>query len=105
MNKRVEIALRRSQIDSIPKRMAGVYAFWCSSKGNCVYVGKTVDLRGRLMKHWQGSHNEKLGRWLRAFARHTHICYLPADRGKIRRMERILIRIWNPHANHQHKRR
>ena len=85
--------------------MTGVYVFWCRENNKCVYVGKASErpIQARLREHWRRSHNETLRLWIQAFGDYLDICYVPVEHGRITRLERRLIRLWNPEANVQHK--
>ena len=95
-----------SALDAIPKDAVGLYAFWVRDKQKCVYVGQATNqaIRDRLRQHWHRSSNDELRGWLANFGEFLDVCFYPAPKKRIRRMERALIRKWQPHANKQHNR-
>ena len=88
-------------IDRIPKTIIGVYAFWCRDTGKCIYVGQALQepIRERLLQHWQGSHSQLLQWWIQAFGDNLTLCYREVEAGTIDRLERRLIKRWNPDVN------
>ena len=96
-----------SSIERIPPSVMGVYAFWNPANGKCIYVGqaKCQPIKERLRAHWRNADNEKLRLWIQALGARIKICYLPLERGKIDKCETRLIRVWNPEANIQKKRK
>lgn len=108
MRDRPKFPLRRPNIESIPATLHGVYGFWCRKNGKCIYVGKADDqpIRTRLLQEWADSHNPMLKLWINAFGESLEVCYLPVkNRGKIRRVEAMLIRAWSPETNKHHNKR
>ncbi|MYB40384.1 hypothetical protein F4X86_03930 [Candidatus Saccharibacteria bacterium] len=95
-----------SALEAVPKDAVGLYAFWLRDKKKCVYVGQSTNqtIRQRLRQHWHHSSNEELRDWLRNFGEFLDLCVYPhlGPTERIRRMERALIRKWQPHANRQH---
>ena len=96
-----KMALSRYNLDYIPSNIGGVYAFWYRVNGRCVYVGMATNIKERLRTHWRNSHNKKLKQWIRAFGGSMDICYLPVNYGRIRRVERRLIKMWRPETNNE----
>lgn len=102
MRDRPKLPLRLVNIESIPATLHGVYGFWCRTNGRCIYVGKAEKqpIKTRLRQEWANSHNPALKQWIAAFGEFLEVCYLPVkNRGKIDRMETMLIRAWSPEAN------
>ena len=89
------------EIDGMPKTIIGVYAFWCRDTGKCIYVGQAQcePIRERLLKHWRGSHSQRLRWWIQAFGDNLTICYREVEAGTIDRLELRLIKRWNPDVN------
>lgn len=104
---RSSMPLSLSSIERIPSSAKGVYAFWNSANGKCIYVGKAEDqpIKARLRSHLRNTHNEKLRLWIQALGAKLHICYLVVEGGIIDKYETRLIRAWNPEANIQKMRR
>ncbi len=99
---RPKFPLRRIHIETRAPDAPGLYGFWCRTNGKCIYVGKAEKqtIKARLRQEWANSHNKTLKMWISAFGNFLDFCYLPvSQRGKIDRMETMLIRAWNPEAN------
>ena len=86
-------------IADIPGDAKGVYGFWYSKTGRCLYIGMTDrSIRTRLTEHWKDCDNPVLKDWLDGFPGLVEICYLQLT-GNAGRMEQKLIRKWHPEAN------
>ena len=88
-------------ISQVPADLYGLYAFWCRDNRKCIYVGKAKErpVRMRLREHWNGSHNETLRLWIKAFGDSLDICYASVGANQVDEMERRLIRRLRPEAN------
>lgn len=91
-------------IDKLPGDEGGVYAVWYRPTGKCVYVGQTGrDLRRRLMEHWEGGTSPDLAGWISEFGEALDLCYRRSDPERAKRLEKRLIRKWQPEANKRGK--
>lgn len=81
-----------------------VYLFWSKSSARYVYVGKTErTLSERLREHRRNCENSILRSWLRYAPDDLIICYVACPAKLVFKLERRLIRQFDPDANKDHK--
>lgn len=103
-SKHLTMPFRRHNIESIPDNAVGIYGFWYRTTGKCIYVGKAKKqpIKKRLKQHWRKSHNLELRLWIDEFGEFLDVCYISVEcKKRIDRMEKRLIRAWDPEANIQ----
>ena len=88
-----------ANIQRVPSSAHGIYIFW---RGDiCVYVGKAErsSIRKRLSKHYVGTHNEYLKRWIESSITLV-FQYEPVEsKQSISAKERIRIKKYRPITN------
>lgn len=91
--------LTRPIIKSVPAK-PGVYAFWHKEIKKCIYVGKSKNLRERLLSHYlRESHNKELHEWIKHDGSKMQICFLEVEVLKITKFEDHFIYKFNPREN------
>lgn len=81
-----------------------VYLFWSKSKASYVYIGKTDrTLKKRLREHFLDCKNPVLRAWIRCASDDLIFCYVACTAGTILKLERRLIRQFDPSANKDHR--
>jgi len=101
-------------IESLDKKVKGLYVFICREKQRCIYVGKAVDqsIKARLSNHWSRSHNKSLRLWIKSFGDFLYVRYCPipdtdTEQGRhlVDSLENQLIKASKPKVNIQLKRK
>ena len=88
----------------LPHVEHAVYSFWSKSKESHVYIGKTDrTLAQRLREHWRGSTNPTLRAWIKYAPSDLLVCYVACPATVVLKLERRLIRQFDPAGNREHK--
>lgn len=88
----------------LPHVACVIYLFWSKSKASYVYIGKTErSLKERLHEHRLDCKNPVLRAWMRYAPDDLIFCYVACTAGIILKLERRLIRQFDPSANKDHR--
>ncbi len=88
----------------MPRVRHAVYAFWSKSKESHVYIGKTDrPLPQRLREHRRSSDNPTLRAWIKYAPEDLVVCYVVCPAALVLKLERRLIRRFDPDGNREHK--
>ena len=88
----------------LPRVEHVVYLFWSKSKASFVYIGKTDrGLSKRMREHRQKCDNPTLRAWIRHAPKDLIVCYVTCPACLVLKLERRLIRQFDPNANKDHK--
>lgn len=91
-----QIAFTHLNIEEVPQE-PGIYTLWFRRR--CLYVGQSLNLRGRLTQHWHKSHNEELRLWIDAYRADLHFDYRATDPERLAHEEQRFIRRLHPETN------
>ena len=84
----------------VPPARNAIYVFWSVSKSKAVYVGKTDrEVGTRLREHRRHSHNATLRSWITYASEDLMVCYVSTHEKLLLKLERRLIRHFDPEAN------
>ena len=96
------VRFTKSFADSAPSK-AGVYVFWrvtAIGTFHAIYVGMSnVSVRARLVKHFEGSHNDELALHIRGSRAELLCCWRITSASRAKALESYLIRTLKPRAN------
>lgn len=86
-----------SNILSIPAAINGVYVLFHSR--TFIYVGKSTDVRSRMLMHYDGTHNRLLRVWINALDGRIRFKYFCCTSLDVDDVEKSMIRFLQPFAN------
>lgn len=97
-----QLPFRRAELDKIPEDAFGLYGLWFRKR--CLYIGQAQSIARRLKRHWQHTHNDDLGAWIRAKGSQLRFSYYVLDQhSDIDSLEASYIQRFQPVTNKQLK--
>lgn len=89
-----------NSISRVPHVKGAVYFFWSIDLNDFIYIGETErTLSERLREHWRKSENQMLRTWIKYDRDDLIVCYLTCPSDLVKKLERRLIRQFDPNAN------
>lgn len=93
-------------INTYAPSSAGIYTFW--HKKNCIYVGRSNNIKKRIKEHYVSCHNDYLSLWLNTYTRCIVVKYIKLEdfpsNMVLSKIESKFILYLNPNTNFKYLR-